>query len=68
MSSLLPKSLHVDRTVLSVTSLSKPADDRTFWLSRTPQERVRHIEVLRRLNYGNRATERLQRVLESAQR
>ena len=44
------------------------ADDRVYWLSSTPQERVRHIEFLRRLNYGSRATERLQRVLETTTR
>ena len=56
----------VDRTAFKVFSSFEEAeaDDRAYWLSRTPQERVRHIEFLRRLNYGSRATERLQRVLE----
>lgn len=44
------------------------AADRVYWWSRPPEERLRHIETLRRLNYGNRATARLQRVLEVTER
>ena len=56
----------VDRTEFKVFSSFEEAEaaDREYWHSRSPQERVRQIEFLRRLNYGSRATERLQRVLE----
>jgi hypothetical protein len=40
------------------------AADRAYWHSRTPEERVRHALYLRRLNYGSRVTEPLQRVFE----
>jgi hypothetical protein len=43
------------------------SDEKDYWLSRTPSERLQHIEVLRRINYGHHATARLQRVLEVAQ-
>ncbi|MBE2271116.1 MAG: hypothetical protein IAE80_22975 [Anaerolinea sp.] len=43
-------------------------DDKVYWWSRTPDERLRYMELLRRINYGDRATARLQRVLEIAQR
>ena len=56
----------IDRSAVSVFNSFAEADaaDDAYWHSRTPQERVRHTEFLRRLNYGYRATERLQRVLE----
>lgn len=36
------------------------------WFGRTPHERLRQVEILRRINYGRRAARRLQRVLEVA--
>ena len=56
----------IDRSAFTVFNSFAEADaaDRAYWHSRTPDERVRHAEYLRRLNYGSRATERLQRVLE----
>jgi acyl-CoA thioesterase len=35
-----------------------------YWLSRTPQERMRETERLRRIKYGYKATERIKKVLE----
>lgn len=56
--------MKVDRTRIAVYSSFVEAEkaDREYWLSRTPQERVSHTLRLRRMNYGDRATERLQRV------
>ena len=56
--------IRIDKAFFSVASLSDQPDDRDYWLGRDPVERLRHIEVLRRINYGHAATERLQRVLE----
>jgi hypothetical protein len=61
-------SLKVDRTTFTVTALADASDDKAYWLLRTPHERLRHMEVLRRINYGHRATARLQRVFEITQR
>lgn len=61
-------SLKVDRTVFKVDSLEDKSDDKEYWLARTPQERLRQVELLRRINYGHKAAARLQRVLEVAQR
>lgn len=58
----------VDRTAFSVATSFDNSDEKAYWLSRTPQERLQHMELLRRINYGHRATERLQRVLEIAER
>jgi hypothetical protein len=64
----LLESLKVNRTVFTVASLTDDSDDRIYWLSRTPHERLQQIEILRRINYGYNATARLQRVFELAQR
>ena len=61
--------LRMNKKVLTVARLKDPSDEKKYWLSRTPYERLRMVELLRRINYGARAcTSRLQRVLEIAQR
>ncbi|MBM3152875.1 MAG: hypothetical protein FJZ96_11870 [Chloroflexi bacterium] len=55
--------LKIDRSAISVSALVDESDEKTYWLARTPQERLRQVEILRRINYGPRSTERLQRVL-----
>ncbi len=63
----LVQTSKMDKTVLSVTSLTDQSEDRTYWLSKTPQERLEAVEFLRTLNYGYDATSaRLQRVLATA--
>jgi hypothetical protein len=57
-------SVKIDKNWFSVVSLSDQSDDKDFWFAKDPIERMRHIEVLRRINYGHGATSRLQRVLE----
>jgi hypothetical protein len=55
----------IDRNFLSVVTFDEAdAQDKAYWLSKTPLERLQHVELLRRINYGNNATSRLQRVLE----
>jgi hypothetical protein len=60
----------LDRSAFSVVSSFQDADkqDKEYWLSRTPIERLKHLELLRRINYGSRATARLQRVFEITER
>ncbi len=58
----------VNRTAFSVVHLADAEDDdREFWLSKTPEERLHHLQLLRVINYGHAASARLQRVLEVAQ-
>ena len=57
----------LDRKMFSVTSLSDTPDDRLYWFGKSPIDRLKHIETLRRINYGHRATERLQRFFEVAE-
>lgn len=55
----------MDKTAFSVTTLSEKSGDREYWLSKTPQERLAALELMRQINYGyDPATSRLQRVLE----
>lgn len=68
MARTLPKNLKIDRKAFSVGSLTEPSDEKAYWLARTPAERLQQVEILRRINYGHRATARLQRVLEIAER
>jgi hypothetical protein len=60
----------IDRTAFSVVSSFEEADkqEKEYWLSRTPHERLQYMELLRRINYGSVASTRLQRVLEIAER
>ena len=60
--------LRIDKTAFSVARLEDQGDDKAYWLARSPQERLQHVERLRRLNYGHRATEGLQRVFEIVER
>ncbi len=52
----------------SATALTDEPDDRAYWHGRTPEERLRHVELLRCINYGPAAATRLQRILEISDR
>jgi len=64
----LVSKLKLNRSAFSVASLADESDEKAYWLARTPYERLRQVEILRRINYGHRATARLQRVLEITER
>ena len=54
----------LDRSAFEVCALDD-ADDREYWLARSPQERMEALELMRQIIYGyDPATTRLQRVLE----
>jgi len=56
----------LDRSAFSVVSLDEQDDDGAYWQSKTPEERMRALEYLRRMAYGDAATAKLQRVLSVA--
>lgn len=59
----------MDKTAFSVTTLFEKSNDKKYWLSKTPQERLQALEMMRQINYGyDPATTRLQRVLEIVER
>jgi len=63
MSDPLPPS-RLDRSAFSTGSSFDDEEERAYWRARTPAERLRHMEYLRRIKYGARATEKMEKVLE----
>jgi len=60
----LVSSAKMDKTAFSEASLGEEPDDRAYWLSKTLEERLEALELLRQIHYGyDPTTERLQRVL-----
>ena len=58
----LPK---LDKNKITIASIYDETDEIAYWLSKTPQERMEAIEVMRQIIYGyDPTTTRLQRVLE----
>jgi hypothetical protein len=60
----------VDRSAFSVSTFSEAADqDKAYWLSRTPQERLAALEQMRQINYGyDSVSDRMQRTIEVVKR
>ncbi|HNQ77247.1 MAG TPA: hypothetical protein PK747_07870 [Acidobacteriota bacterium] len=57
--------LAFDITAFSVASLGDESDEKAFWFSKTPQERLLALEYMRQVAYGyDPDTERLQRIIE----
>ncbi len=61
----VPDKYSLNRQAVETAELTAKANDRQYWLSKTPAERFEALELLRQIAYGyNSATDRLQRVLE----
>ena len=58
----IPK-LRLDKTKIRVVLDFDDSEEIEYWRNSSVIERLQHIERLRRINYGLRATERLQRVI-----
>lgn len=62
-------SPRLDRKAFSVTPLYAESDEKSFWMRKTPLERLEALEQMRQILYGyDPATTRLQRVLVVTQR
>ena len=60
--------IKMDKTAFSVTTLSEKSNDKEYWLSKTPQERMQALEMMRQINYDyDPATARMEKVLEIVQ-
>jgi len=58
----------LNKKIVTVTSLDDIEEEKNYWLSKTPLERIEAIEINRRMVYGrNRVTSRLQRFFEAAE-
>ena len=61
--------LQLDKTKLSITTVGDDEEDKAYWQSLTPQERLEALEWLRQSMYGyDPTTDRLQRVFEVIER
>ena len=60
----------LDKTAFSVVSLEQnDLEEKAYWLSKTPFERLDALETMRQIIYGyDPTTTRLQRVFEVTQR
>jgi hypothetical protein len=57
----------MDKSAFTVVSLTEADDELTYWLSKTPEERLRAVELIRQTLYGYaNSNEGLQRVLTTA--
>jgi hypothetical protein len=57
--------LKLNKKTFSIGSLDEEPDERQYWHSRAPQERLNAMEIMRQMNYGyDPVTTRLQRFIE----
>jgi hypothetical protein len=63
-------SFEMDRSALSVGWLHDESDEKPYWLSKTPEERLAAMELMRQIVYGYEyeTAPRLQRVFAIAER
>lgn len=58
----------INKDIVNVTSLDDIEEEKRYWLSKTPLERIEAIEINRRMVYGqDRVASRLQRFFEIAE-
>jgi hypothetical protein len=58
----------LNKKIVKVTSLNDIEDEKKYWMSKSPLERIEAIEINRRMIYGqDRVTSRLQRFFETAE-
>jgi len=59
----------IQRTAFTVASLLEQSDEKSYWFSKTPYERLQSVELMRQIIYGyDQSATRLQRVFEFTQR
>jgi hypothetical protein len=58
----------MDKTAFSIASLHEESDEKAWWVSRTPLERLQALEIMRQRAYGyDPVSTRLQRVFAIAE-
>lgn len=61
----LRDTTRLNRSALEVTTLEDQGKDLAYWLTRSHDERLEALELLRQIRYGyDPATARMERVLE----
>ncbi|HKQ73327.1 MAG TPA: hypothetical protein VJ810_06340 [Blastocatellia bacterium] len=63
-------SFKMDRSALSVGDLHGESDEKAYWLSKSPEERLAALELMRQIVYGyeHATASRLQRVFTVVER
>ena len=61
-------SIKVKRDAFKIDTLGQQSDAKSFWLSKTPYQRLEAVELMRKIIYGSESSGRLQRVFEITQR
>lgn len=58
----------LNKKIVRVTSFNDIEDEKQYWMSKNPLERIEAVEINRRMIYGqDRVASRLQRFFETAQ-
>ena len=58
----------LNKKIVTVTSLDDIEEEKKYWISKSPLERIEAIEINRRMLYGqDRVTSRLQRFFETSE-
>ena len=58
----------LNKQIVNVTSLDDIEEEKKYWISKSPLERIEAIEINRRMIYGqDRVTSRLQRFFETSE-
>ena len=58
----------INKNIVNVTSIDDIEEEKKYWLSKSPIERIEAIEINRRMIYGqDRVTSRLQRFFETSE-
>lgn len=67
MQNLFEEDLKLDKTKISVSDSFEDSEEKKYWHSRSPLERLAHVERLRQIAYGEEAMRRMKKVLEIIQ-
>jgi hypothetical protein len=58
----------LNKKIVKVTSLDDIEEEKRYWMSKSPLERIEAIEINRRMIYGrDRVTSRLQKFFDTAE-
>ena len=64
----LDKIPRLNKKIVHITSLDDIEEEKKYWFSKSPLERIEAIEINRRMIYGqDRVTSRLQRFFETSE-
>jgi len=64
----MDKLPRLDKRIVKIISLDDTEEEKNYWISKTPAERIKAVEINRMMIYGeDRVTSRLQRLFETSE-